>query len=194
MPAPRPLGPDDDLPGLPRRILVAGASGAGKTTLAERIAARTGIRHQEIDALFHGPGWVRRPEFEADVDAFTSGEAWVTEWQYDRVRERLAARADLFVWLDLPRATVLRRVTGRTISRRVRRSELWNGNREAPLRTIFTDPDHIIRWSWRTHPLLAEQVAAAAAANPETLRIVRLRRPAEVERWLRGPFERALAG
>jgi len=38
------------------RILVAGTSGAGKTTVARRVATVLNIAHIEIDALFHGPG------------------------------------------------------------------------------------------------------------------------------------------
>jgi adenylate kinase family enzyme len=87
------LGPDDPLPRRPRRVLVAGASGAGKTTVAGRVAAVLGVPHVELDSLYHGPGWVPRPEFEADVYAFTAGPAWVTEWQYTKVRPLLAARA-----------------------------------------------------------------------------------------------------
>lgn len=49
------LGPVDRLDPPARRILIGAASGAGKTTLARRIQARTGLPHTEIDALFHGP-------------------------------------------------------------------------------------------------------------------------------------------
>lgn len=54
-------------PHAPRRILVAGVSGVGKTTLCREIERRSGIPHTEIGALFHGPGWTPRPEFAADV-------------------------------------------------------------------------------------------------------------------------------
>ena len=54
------------------------------------------------------------------------------------VRANVADRADLMVWLDLPRATVMRQVTARTLRRRLTRQELWNGNVEPPLRTILT--------------------------------------------------------
>ena len=127
----------DPLPRGPRRILVAGTSGSGKTTLAVRIAAVLEVPHVEIDSLFHGPSWTRRRSFEEDVRRFSGESCWVTEWQYDSVRALLADRADLLVWLDLPRRTVMRRVVQRTIVRRLRRQTLWNGNIEPPLRTIF---------------------------------------------------------
>jgi adenylate kinase family enzyme len=170
---------------LPRRILVAGTSGSGKSTLAARIAEIGGLPYVEIDSLFHGPDWTPRPEFERDVDALLARPSWVTEWQYTSVRARLAAGADALVWLDYPRLLVMRRVIRRTVARRIRRVELWNGNTEPPLGTILTDPDHIIRWAWRTHAGIPAMVRAAAAANP-ALEIVRLRSPRATERWLQG--------
>jgi adenylate kinase family enzyme len=167
-----------------RRILVAGTSGSGKSTLAARIAQVSGSPYQEIDALFHGPAWTPRPEFASDVAALVARDAWVTEWQYSAARERLAARAELLVWLDYRRPLVMRRVIARTLRRRIRRTELWNGNREAPLRTFFIDRDHIVRWAWRTHTASAARVADAAAANPG-LEVVRLPSPRAAERWLR---------
>src|SRR4051794_41505122 len=93
----------DALPRRPRRVLIAGTSGAGKTTLAGRVAGVLGVPRTELDALHHGPGWIPRPEFRADVERFSSGPSWVTEFQHDAVRDLLLERADLLVWLDLPR-------------------------------------------------------------------------------------------
>ncbi|GAA2066309.1 AAA family ATPase [Leifsonia soli] len=183
----------DALPERPRRVLVAGVSGSGKTTLAGRIAQLTGGPHTEIDGLFHGPGWEPRPEFADDVRAFTAADAWTTEWQYSAVRDLLAQRADLLVWLDLPFVRVtLPRVVHRTLRRRIHGKELWNGNREPPLRTIFRDPEHIIRWSISTRNAYAERVPAAERAYPH-LTVVRLRSTREVERWLAGPLRAATA-
>ena len=144
------LGHLNPLPPTTRRILVTGASGSGKSTLRETISEALHLPSVEIDSLHHGPQWTQRPTFAADVDRFTSGPAWVVEWQYSEVKPLLLDRADALVWLDHGRWTVTQRVVRRTLRRRLRRTELWNGNYEPPLRTIFTDPDHIIRWSCGT--------------------------------------------
>ncbi|MBM7504660.1 AAA family ATPase [Agromyces aurantiacus] len=183
----------DPLPAPPQRVLVAGTSGSGKSTLAAHIADAAGLPYVELDSLFHGPGWSPRPEFDAEVAALASADRWATEWQYGTARPVLAARADLMVWLDLPRRVVMRRVVGRTIRRRVRNEELWNGNHEAALRTVLTDRDHIVRWAWRTHGLTAMRIAELAATRPE-LPIVRLRSAAAVERWTSGPLAAAVRG
>jgi adenylate kinase family enzyme len=177
------LDVDDPLPARPERIILAGTAGAGKTTMAGRLSARLGVPHTEIDSLHHGPQWVPRPDFEADVRAFTAGPAWVIEWQYPSVRDLLADRADLVVWLDLPRRVVMRQVVRRTLRRQLLRQRLWNGNVEPPLWTILTDREHIIRWAWNTHDLNSERVTALARRRPE-LPIVRLRSRAEATRWL----------
>ena len=180
------LGPHDPLPPGVRRILVAGTSGSGKTTLAARLSLALDIPHIEIDALFHGPGWEPREAFLAEVAAFTGQPSWVTEWQYAAVRDLLADRAELLVWLDLPRSVVMSRVVSRTVRRAVRRETLWNGNREPGLHTMLRDPDHIVRWAWRTHGETPAEVAAVARRRPD-LPMVRLRTSREVVSWLDGP-------
>lgn len=182
---------DDPLPHRPARVLVAGVSGVGKTTLARRIATVIGAPHTEIDGLYHGPKWTPRDEFLADVHDLVAADTWTTEWQYRVAKSLLAERADTLVWLDLPFATVtLPRVVRRTVRRRVRREVLWNGNTEHPLRTFFTDGEHILRWSVRTRHKLREQVPALETEWPHLV-VVRLARRRQVERWLDGELRRA---
>lgn len=175
------LGPDDPLDFRPHRILINGSSGGGKTTLAVVLGEQLGLPHTEIDALFHGPGWTPRPEFMDDVRALADSERWITEWQYGEAQPTLLARCDLMIWLDTPRPQAMWRVTKRTLSRRFRRTVLWNGNREGPLWRMLVDDEHIIRWGWSSHPRAAQRVAAVLRERPE-LPVVRLR-PSDVARW-----------
>ena len=181
------VDPRDPLPTRPGRVVIAGTSGSGKTALAQRVARVLTIPHVEIDALFHGPDWTPRETFAADVDAFSSAAHWVTEWQYGSVRDLLARRADLVVWLDLPKSTVMRQVICRTLRRRLRREQLWNGNVEPPLWTFITDRDHIVRWAWSTHHKSAARVAALRSQRPE-LPIVQLSSHSAADLWLAGPL------
>ena len=167
----------------PRRILVAGVSGVGKTTLARRIGAALALPHTEIDALYHGPNWTPRAEFDAEVAALVATPEWVTEWQYSDARPLLAARADLLVWLDLPFRVTLARVIRRTF-RRVRTGEtLWNGNVEPGLWHAFTAPEGIVVWSVRTRNNYRRRVPALMAEHPELV-VVRLRSQREADGWV----------
>jgi adenylate kinase family enzyme len=182
------LTADDPLPRMPRRVLVAGVTGSGKTTLSRRIGDLWGLRHVEIDALFHGPNWTPRSEFLDDVRAFAAEERWVTEWQYTSkgTDEILAPRADLAIWLDYPYRVVRARLLRRTLSRSILRTRMWNGNVEKPIWRMFRgDPEeNILLWQTNTLHKWAERMPQVSERFPH-LEIVRLRHPRETERWLR---------
>lgn len=122
------------------------------------------------------------PAFRPDVEALAHRPAWVTEWQYGPVRDLLAERADLLVWLDLPRAVVVRQVVHRTLRRRLRREVLWSGDVEPPLRTVLADPEHVVRWAWTSHRRTREHVFALPERRPD-LPVVRRPSHAEAARW-----------
>ena len=60
----------------------------------------------------------------------------------------------------------MRQIVPRTLHRRLRRVELWNGNIEPPLWTILTRRDHILRWAWRTRPKTPAPVGVVASDDP----------------------------
>ncbi len=181
------LSADDPLPLQPQRVLIAGVTGSGKTTLARRVASRWNLVHHEIDALHHGPNWVPRPEFLDDVRAFATSSRWVTEWQYTSkgTDEIMTPRAQLAIWLDYPWAVVRTRLIRRTLSRSILRTKMYNGNVEAPLWKWFSKEhdDDILRWQKKTRRFWAERMPDKGEQFPH-LTIVRLRHPRETERWL----------
>jgi adenylate kinase family enzyme len=168
------------------RVLVVGTSGAGKTALAARLARRLGGAHIELDEFKHGPDWTERSaeEMRARTAAAVDGvDVWVADGNYIEVRDVLWPRATTLVWLDYSRSRVMSRVVRRSIARAVTRRELWNGNRSDWRR--WGDPDHPIRWAWRTHAAKREEYEHISAL-PEWshLEVVRLRRPREVKALL----------
>lgn len=166
------------------RVLVSGISGSGKSTLCRELSRRLGLPYAELDALHHGPGWVKRPEFESDVEAFTAGARWVTEDQYSSFLDTLLwDRADTVVWLDLPRRTVMQRVLRRSVGRAISRRPMWNGNREDP--RMWVRADHPIQWAWRHHAARRAK-CGAMARDPRYahLAVHHLRSPSDVRRFL----------
>lgn len=186
------LSADDPLPLRPERVLIAGVTGSGKTTLGGRLAALWDLRHVELDALFHGENWTPRPSFIDDVRAFASEDRWVTEWQYTSkgTDEVLAPRAQLVVWLDYPYRVVRSRLLRRTIGRSILRTRMWNDNVEKPLWRMFRGgaEGNIIAWQTKTLHTWAERMPGVPDQHPH-LTIVRLRHPRETERWLRDQAE-----
>ena len=187
------LTADDPLAFEPERVLVAGVTGSGKTTLAARLAALWGLQHHEIDALFHGENWTPRPSFLDDVRAFAAEDRWVTEWQYTSkgTDELMTPRAQLAVWLDYPWPIVRTRLLRRTLSRSILRTEMYNGNIEKPIWQLLTtrDPErNILSWQTKTRGFWTTQMPLKRERFPH-LTIVRLRHPRETERWLRAQAE-----
>lgn len=180
----------EELPYRPSRVLVTGTSGSGKSTLARRVAAALDAPYTELDALHHGPAWVPRPEFLDEVRRLAAAERWTTEWQYPAARPILATRADLLIFLDLPRWLVMTRVVRRTLWRRFRRVELWNGNFEPRLRAVLHDREHIVRWAWQTHNEHLGHVTELIEQLPE-LPVIRLQTRRQIDRWRAGPLARA---
>lgn len=100
-----------------KRVCVLGSSGAGKTTLAAAIAARTGLPHLSLDAFFWQPGWA---ESDAEIWEQThrdliSRDAWVIDGNYFSTLESRLAAADTAVFFDLPRWRCLARILTRTL-------------------------------------------------------------------------------
>ncbi|GAT73355.1 hypothetical protein MHM582_1846 [Microbacterium sp. HM58-2] len=189
------LSADDPLPLIPSRVLIAGVTGSGKTTLARRLGAAWGLRHVEIDGLFHGPDWTPRPEFLDDVRAFAATDRWVTEWQYTSkgTDEIMTPRAELAIWLDYPWRIVRSRLLRRTLGRSILRTRIYNGNVEKPLWRLLStrDPDrNILAWQTQTRSFWAERMPERQERFPHLI-IVRLRHPREAERWLRAQAEGA---
>lgn len=168
-----------------RRINVVGTSCSGKTTLARAIATRLGLKHIELDALFWGPDWTPVPEavFRERVGAGVSDDAWVIDGGYSPVRDLTWSRVDTVVWLDYPMPLVIGRWLRRTVARIGSREEFWpgTGNRESPRNALRRDG--LLWWILRTHRSRRRRLAARLASRPD-LEVVRLRSPAETERWL----------
>jgi adenylate kinase family enzyme len=165
-----------------RVVVLASASGNGKTTFGRALAERLDVPFVELDALVHGPGWVETPddELRALVEPILAGEGWVVDGSYERKLGDLVLRsADTVVWLDLPMRVWLPRLVRRTWRRFRGREQLWNENRET-IRNVLFVRDGLFPYAFRMH-------FHRRRVWPERLaryRTVRLRSTEEVERWL----------
>ena len=173
----------------PRRIIIVGTTGSGKTTLARQLAAIWHVPHAEQDAWNHLPAWQEAPleQFRAQVDAFTSQPTWVMDGNYSKAQDIGWARADTLIWLDYPAGVVFWQLLRRTLRRMSSRQELWNGNREA-WRTLLSK-NGILAWFFQSHWRNRRRIPEQLARSPH-LNVVRLRSRRETARWLLGLEQR----
>jgi adenylate kinase family enzyme len=170
------------------RINVVGSSGSGKTTVAIDIAEALDIPHLELDSIHHLPNWepIDTELFRSKVTEFVSGEQWVVDGNYSKVRDLVWKRADTVVFLDLPRWRVMSRLVPRTLGRMITRRELWNGNRERFSNLLSTDPEkNLLVWSWTRHRLQMERFERAEVDPRWThIAFTRLKTPKQIRQFL----------
>jgi len=168
-----------------KRIIVIGSSGAGKTTLARELAAKLDIPHVELDSLYHQANW--RPaspeDFLASVRAATKNDSWILCGNYySRIGQEIWPRADTIVWCNYSFKRVFWQLLRRTLRRSVRRTELWNGNRER-LSALFTK-DSIILWmlqNWKKQKTRYEEMFLRPTVSAT---LIQLRNPKQKQKFL----------
>jgi len=166
-----------------RVVVIASASGNGKTTLARALGARLGVRVVELDALVHQANWVEisDAQLREQVAPILALDGWVIDGAYRRkVGDLVLEAADTVVWLDLPLLVWLPRLARRTWRRWSGREVLWNGNRET-LRGAFWGRDSLFGYALRMHHKNRRELPAALAR----FNVIRLRSPDEVAKFLR---------
>jgi len=170
-----------------RRVVVFGTTGSGKSWLAERLAARQGLRLIELDALFWGKDWQPAPLelFRHRVEREIRDGDWIVVGIYGQVRDLTWRAADTLIWLDLPFPLVMWRLLRRTIRRAITRENLWGtGNRESFVRTFFSRQS-ILLWAIKTHRKNRARFAIECEFLGKDKTVVRLTSAREVERFLR---------
>jgi adenylate kinase family enzyme len=163
-----------------RRVLVIGAGGAGKSTLAARIGAATGLPVVHLDALYWRPGWTERPkdEWAGLVAEIASEPAWVMDGNYSGTLEQRLRACDAVVFLDLPRLACVRGVVARWLRHRGRtRADMAPA---CPEQLTW----QFLRWIWdyrrRSRPKVLRLIGEHAAGK----RVIVLRSRREVERFV----------
>lgn len=169
-----------------RRVVVFGTTGSGKSWLAERLAARHGLRLIELDALFWGKDWQPAPLelFRHRVEREIRDGDWIVVGNYGQVRDLTWRAADTLVWLDLPFPLVMWRLFRRTMRRSLTRENLWGtGNTELLARSLFSRQS-ILLYAMKTHRKNRARFATECASPGKGKAVVRLTSAQAVERFL----------
>ena len=163
--------------------MVYGVTGSGKSTAAQRIAARTLLPLTLADELTWAPGWVPVAEDEQRrlFAAVAAQDRWVLDTAYGAWLDVVLPRVDLVVGLDYPRWFSLQRVFRRSVMRAVDKEPICNGNTES-FRGMLSR-DSIIRWHFRSFGRKRRRMRAWAAAA-EGPAVLLFRTSKDLEVWI----------
>jgi len=172
-----------------KRVMIVGGPGSGKSTLARRLGDLTGLPVFHMDKIHWCSGWVERAR--ADKDHMTHDvhiqDRWIFEGGHSRTYPERVARADTFVWLDVPVGLRIFRVLKRLVVNYGKtRPDLADGCPERfDLQTI-----EFLRFIWRTRHTARAKLLAIHQDPPQHLRVYRLRTRVEFDAFLKACAER----
>ncbi len=146
------------------------------------------MKHIELDSLWWRQGWthVSAAELAENVAALLDhhDDGWIVDGNYleDVGPLTVWPRAEVLIWLDLPRAVAFRRAVLRTFRRAATRQPLWDDHVVQSWKVLT--PSSLLDL-WRNWPTYAGGIdAALSSGRADALQVVRLRSDAEVRAWM----------
>lgn len=168
---------------IPRRILIYGVSGAGKTTFARNLANIAKLPFHCVDDLCHLPNWGEVPPAEQRrrFEEICSASEWILDSAYASWVDIPFSRADLIIGLDYPRWLSLGRLVRRSIARVWDQQVICNGNREN-LRLLFSRQS-IVLWHFQSYARKRDRMRKWASEEPS--RVIRFTHPRQADVYLK---------
>jgi adenylate kinase family enzyme len=163
-----------------QRVVILGPGGAGKSTLARRLGTLTGLPVVHLDRHFWRAGWVETPRDQWRVvqRELFAGDAWIADGNYSGTLEERLPRTDTVVLLDFPAWRTLPRVFRRQLTRRGEAVQADGCVERFDVRFWWW----VVNYRRRSRP----RVLAAVGQYAPNAAVHILRRPRQVERFVRG--------
>jgi adenylate kinase family enzyme len=88
-----------------KRIAIFGCAGSGKSTLAFKLHHKLNLPLYHLDQFYWKPNWQMPDfnEFRKTHDELCERENWIIEGMYTRALMHRLDRADIIIYLDMPR-------------------------------------------------------------------------------------------
>jgi adenylate kinase family enzyme len=165
-----------------RRVLLIGPGGAGKSTLAKRLADSSGLPLVHLDSLFWKPGWREssKDEWQRVIANLVQADAWIMDGNYGGTTDVRLAASDTVVLLDMPPALCLWRILKRWL--RFRGQSRPSMARDCPERWSWPFVWWVLTYRRRILPELLVKLSEASAQGKNA---VVLRSSKEVEAFCR---------
>lgn len=99
------------------RIMILGSAGSGKSTLSQKLGPIYNLPVIHLDKYYWKADWVGTPneEWDSIVEDLTMQDQWIIDGNYSRTIDIRMKRANLIIYLDMPRWLCLYRVLKRRV-------------------------------------------------------------------------------
>lgn len=99
-----------------KRIAIIGSPGSGKSVLAKKLQAIFNVPVYHLDQYFWKPGWVHPDiiEYKLIHDSLCDKDEWIIEGMNLKVAAHRMNRADMIIYLNMPRYLCFWRIFKRT--------------------------------------------------------------------------------
>ena len=170
---------------LPKRILIYGVCGSGKTTAARSLSELTGIPWHEADQLTWDPGWVMvSDDIQRErIAEISEKDEWILDTAYGKWIEIPLSRAELIICLDYSRGRTFWQLVKRTIARSIDKKLVCNGNVET-LKGMLSR-ESILIWHFKSFARKRSRMRKWKSEQTAfEFEIVLFKSPSQLDRWL----------
>ncbi|MDN4618943.1 DNA topology modulation protein [Paenibacillus sp. PsM32] len=162
------------------RVIVIGCSGSGKSTLSQKLHKILQLPIIHLDRYYWQANWqsTEQEAWDQKVTEFALTDRWIIDGNYSRTLDIRIGRADVIVFLDMPRWLCMYRIMKRRIQYHGRtRPDL---NKDCPEKLDIG----FIKWVWNYRKRNRVKTLEKLKQVKEHQNVVIIRNKKQLEEWI----------
>ncbi|MGV7117717.1 DNA topology modulation protein [Paenibacillus kyungheensis] len=162
------------------RLIVIGCSGSGKSTLSQKLHKILQLPIIHLDRYYWQANWqaTEQEAWDQKVTEFALTDRWIIDGNYSRTLDIRIERADVIVFLDMPRWLCMYRIVKRRIQYHGRTRPDLNEDCPEKLDIGF------LKWVWNYRKRNRIKTLEKLKQVKEHQKVVIIRNKKQLEEWI----------